>query len=317
MSEKIAKTTAAPPQPSAMEGKTADMPAMKPAQMALEASAGAQRGVVGGTPQTTESDGRNITITASVGRGGSNQAADVRLVQAALKRVGLDVDINGSADAKTLTAIERFQSQALGFQDGRIDPGGRTLTRLNSTADGAMTRTADTTTGTGTGTANNNVTINWGRNANRAAVLPAAETVIKDLVAAAGGRSCTINSTARTPADQARAMYNNLANGTRIQYAAAGEAVTRVYERLARQRKSRAEIMAAMIEEINRQGPSRVSRHCADFTRLCVVDIDTGSVPYNRFVTAVNAALADGRVSNFLYPGNSDDPAFHIEIPIR
>jgi hypothetical protein len=332
MSEKIAKNTKTPA--PAPEPKTSGMPSMMPKPIALEASGGAQKTTTPPTPtpspapappaqqtaapQTaapqTNSDGRNISLTGSVGRGGTNQAADVRAVQAALKRVGLDVDINGTADAKTITAIERFQSQTMGFQDGRIDAGGRTLTRLNATADGALTRAATPATPT---TGNSNVTVRFGANANRAAVLPYAMGVIQNLVAAAGGRSCTINSTARTPTDQARAMYNNLIRGTRIQYAAAGEAVTQVFERLHRQGKSRAEIMDAMVAEINRQGPSRVSKHCADFNTLCVVDIDTGSVPYNPFVRAVNAALGDGRVSNFLYPGNSDDPAFHLEIPIR
>jgi hypothetical protein len=345
MSEKTSKNVNPPANaPSILDSKESKMPAKEPQKLALTASSGAQPGTQTAAPQTpapqtaapatpvaapqtaapvaapqtaapTASDGRNITITASVGKGGSNQQADVSAVQAALKRVGLSVDINGTADAKTIAAIERFQSTALGFSDGRIDPGGRSLTRLNTTADGAMARATTPTPAPGNGASN--VTVNFGSRANRAAVLPAPLAVIKDLVAAAGGRSCLINSTARTPEDQARAMYQNLSAGTRIQYAAAGEAVTRVYERLARQGQSRTAIMTAMIEEINRQGPSRVSRHCADFNTLCVVDIDTGSVPYNAFVAAVNAAIADGRVSNFLYPGNSDDPAFHLEIPVR
>lgn len=46
-----------------------------------------------------------------------------------------------------------------------------------------------------------------------------------------------------------------------------------------------------------------------------MIDVGPSSVENKaRFVAAVEA---DPRVSNFLHPGNSDDSAYHIEIPQR
>ncbi len=256
------------------------------------------------------SNGRNVSITAAVGRGAPNQRQDVIAIQAALLRVGFRVGVDGAFGNETATAITRFQTNALGSSDGRIDPGGRTLARLNATADRAMANLAAAAP-----ISNGSVAINFEANANQGAVLAYARGVISDLVAASGGNSCTITSTARTPADQARAMYQNLSVGTRIAYAAPGAAVTAVFDRSHAAGRNAAQIQQDMVDEIMRQGPGRVSKHCADFNTLCVVDISPGSIQnQSRFIAAVDA---DSRVSRFLHPGNSDDPAYHIEIPIR
>ena len=256
------------------------------------------------------SNGRNVSITAAVGRGAPNQRQDVIAIQAALLRVGYRIGVDGDYGNETATAITRFQTTALGSSDGRIDPGGRTLARLNATADGAMAHAAPAAPVT-----NGAVAISFGANANRGAVLAYARGVISELVVASGGNSCLITSTARTPADQARAMYQNLSAGRRIRYAAPGAAVTAVYDRSRAAGRNAAQIQQDMVDEIMRQGPGRVSKHCADFNTLCVVDIAPTSITNRaRFVAAVEA---DARVSRFLHPGNSDDPAYHIEIPIR
>lgn len=76
-------------------------------------------------------------IGASVGLGGVNEDADVRLVQdllnaviPALGRAPLLVD--GDCSQNTILAIQAYQARVVGLQtpDGRIDPGGRTWTRL-------------------------------------------------------------------------------------------------------------------------------------------------------------------------------------------
>lgn len=257
---------------------------------------------------TPQSDGRNVTITESVGRGGSNQSADVRAIQAALIRVGFELTASGTYNSATEAAIVRFQQEVFnGWSDGLISPGKNTINRLNATADGAMANLPEVDT-----------VLRFGPNANQGAVLEYPRRVLREICAAAGTPSCLITSTARTPEDQARAMYQNLvAQGTGPQYELYGPAGDLVIDEYVRSRNagnSGAQIQADMAAKIREVGPGRVSRHCADFNTLCVVDISTGSVTNaQNFIRAVDA---DDRVSNFLHPWNSRDPAFHIEIPI-
>lgn len=81
------------------------------------------------------------TITASVGRmGGVNRPQDVRTVQELLNKVPAAsggptplLAVDGLCGPKTTNAIQRFQVQHFGWSgaDGRVDPGGRTLRKLN------------------------------------------------------------------------------------------------------------------------------------------------------------------------------------------
>lgn len=79
-------------------------------------------------------------ITASVGVGATNQKADVTTVQELLNRVPageggpeVPLKVDGLAWSKTDAAIKRFQHINLGHKwpDGRVDPQGKTFTRLN------------------------------------------------------------------------------------------------------------------------------------------------------------------------------------------
>lgn len=80
-----------------------------------------------------------ISIGGSVGIGGQNRTADVILVQQLLnitRSVSLSagqssLKTDGIAGPLTIAAISRLQKTALGFSDGRVDPGGQTLNRLN------------------------------------------------------------------------------------------------------------------------------------------------------------------------------------------
>ncbi len=72
-------------------------------------------------------------ISASVGKGGKNKNADVKIVQALLnekENSGLEVD--GESGPKTIAAITKFQKEKAGLNnpDGRIDPGGKTWKAL-------------------------------------------------------------------------------------------------------------------------------------------------------------------------------------------
>src|SRR5829696_1973185 len=78
-----------------------------------------------------------IPISGSVGRGGANAALDVAAIGGALVAVGVG---NGGVFGPPLTleglieAIEQFQSfqGLMATPDGRVDPGGNTLRRINA-----------------------------------------------------------------------------------------------------------------------------------------------------------------------------------------
>lgn len=73
-----------------------------------------------------------VTISASVGEGGQNKAADVARVQALLDARGYEIGpADGIAGPSTLQAIRDLQSRFLGTPDGRVEPGGRTWRELN------------------------------------------------------------------------------------------------------------------------------------------------------------------------------------------
>jgi hypothetical protein len=79
-----------------------------------------------------------ITLNQTVGRTGRNKPVDVMIVQHLLNLnhesadLGEPLAVTGTLDAATADAIESFQSKAMGNKkpDGRVDPGGRTLSKL-------------------------------------------------------------------------------------------------------------------------------------------------------------------------------------------
>jgi hypothetical protein len=78
-------------------------------------------------------------ITASVGNGGVNSAADVKIVQALLNRHAAKIgfaplSVDGKIGAGTVAAIRLFQTKSFGIDspNGRADPGGRTITAMNA-----------------------------------------------------------------------------------------------------------------------------------------------------------------------------------------
>ena len=75
------------------------------------------------------------TIGASVGEGGTNSEADVRAVQQLLSAAGFDTKgIDGDYGTNTRNAIIAFQKTFLSNPDGRIDPGGQSIRRLEETS---------------------------------------------------------------------------------------------------------------------------------------------------------------------------------------
>ncbi len=86
----------------------------------------------------------SISITDSVGRGGKNRKADTRKIQRALNQVtgGAALAVDGDCGPKTISRIETFQRGFMARPDGRVDPGGRSLRRLNQMLDAAPVKKA-------------------------------------------------------------------------------------------------------------------------------------------------------------------------------
>ena len=77
-------------------------------------------------------------ISASVGQGGANVAADVAVVQGLLIARGFTsiTSANGVCDAVTISSIEDYQSAFMTSPDGRLDRGGTTWRHLSASDDG-------------------------------------------------------------------------------------------------------------------------------------------------------------------------------------
>ena len=78
-----------------------------------------------------------VSISGSVGRSGSNLAADVKTIQKLLNAQQIPGVVgrlteDGMVGDKTITRIEVFQSKILKMlkPDGRVDPGGKTFKKL-------------------------------------------------------------------------------------------------------------------------------------------------------------------------------------------
>jgi hypothetical protein len=158
--------------------------------------------------------------------------------------------------------------------------------------------------------------LGFGDNAKSADVTEYTLGVLADVLKSAGLSSALVSSTSRTPADQARIMYNNLEkHGVEAQknlYADPGDKVIDVYVRSKAAGKTADRIKLDMETKIRDLGPTNVSKHTADPRVLNVVDIAPSSLKDRRaFELAVKA---DGRVKRFLTPADSD-PAYHLEIP--
>lgn len=86
----------------------------------------------------SEPEGGGSRILASVGMGGANRRDDVIAIQTLLNlarlvvpQIGPSLAVDGIAGPKTIGAIRAFQTAQFGSADGRVDPGKRTIARLN------------------------------------------------------------------------------------------------------------------------------------------------------------------------------------------
>jgi hypothetical protein len=160
--------------------------------------------------------------------------------------------------------------------------------------------------------------VRFGDDVDKRDVTPYSLAVVKSIMLLADVNELEISSAYRGPEKQASAMFDNLKKGNRINYTEPGMKVTKVYDRAKKSVGATSNsIRSAMVNEIVRLGPENVSKHASPPDWLNVIDIKPSSIPVGKrqkFVEKVNK-LVGSYVTKFLHPGNSKDPAYHIEIP--
>jgi hypothetical protein len=162
------------------------------------------------------------------------------------------------------------------------------------------------------------VTIGKDATGKDAAVSARSIDVLKGLLRDAALTSATISSGFRTPADQARVMYDNIiSSGEKFnydQYGSYGDQVIDVYV-AGKGKQSSDQIKQAMEAKINALGPTNVSMHMS--TRDDVFDVAPSSIAdHAAFERVLIAAEKDGRIRKHLSPyTKTKDKAFHIELP--
>ena len=154
-----------------------------------------------------------------------------------------------------------------------------------------------------------------GPNARAEEVTPYSLAILKDILRAADLKRALVSSTARSPKEQARVMYDNCeqhgADAMKRLYARAGDQVIDVYVRSRAAGKTPDQIKLDMETKIKDVGPTNVSRHASDPKVLNVFDVAPSSIVDKRAFE--RAVKADKRVSYFLIPPS--DPGYHLEIP--
>jgi hypothetical protein len=142
-------------------------------------------------------------------------------------------------------------------------------------------------------------------------------SVLKDIMRKAGVQSILITSTARTPADQARIMYENIerygVEHQKLLYSKYGDLVIDEYSKYKSKKYRRQFVISKMQAKIVALDPSKVSNHVADPMKLNVIDIAPSSIDPGLRPVFTAAIQNDKRVSKYLGPPG--DPAYHLEIP--
>ena len=120
-------------------------------------------------------------------------------------------------------------------------------------------------------------------------------SILKEAGEASGNGTIVVTSTARTPYDQARVMFENLERTgvpyQRRQYRQPGREVIAVYEELSGKKKDKGEILFAMEQKIKYLGPENVSKHCSDKGNVADVAKSTLSYPLE-FLRALRPKVA-------------------------
>ena len=266
-------------------------------------------------------------ITKSVGNGGDNLPDDVAVVRqllaAFVAKAGKPPLAAGPMDPPTIDAITRFQAEVmqLNHPDGRVDPGGKTITRLLAAPAGP---------GTAAPAAGGGVSVTYGTGVPATAQLvsPYAIAVIKKALAMAGMKAAVITSTLRPPEEQAAAMYKNASVNLQKQfsmYGPAGDEVLQVFS--ANRAKPKATVIALMVDKIEQllANGRRVSLHVttpAAYATRNIIDIGVnstrnaagGSFSLKGLTKAFSKLQADGFIAKFIDETAQSNNCWHLEI---
>ncbi|MEY8761663.1 glycoside hydrolase family 19 protein [Chryseobacterium tongliaoense] len=162
-------------------------------------------------------------------------------------------------------------------------------------------------------TGNSSVTIHFvGDTALESGISQRTRTVLEEVGTASKNTDIYITSTARTPADQARIMYDNIERtGAAEQkgiYANAGDQVIDVYTAGVNAQKTQEQIIQDMEAKINELGPSTVSKHLADPAVMNTFDVSI------RRLTNPNDFKTEMQKRSELHQLLDENGAYHIEI---
>ena len=143
-----------------------------------------------------------------------------------------------------------------------------------------------------------------------------AKVILIKILNEAGISSVKITSTIRSPADQARIMFDNLQQyGVEKQkqlYGNNGDLVIDEYENAKKEKKTEIEIKQKMEAKIKELGPATVSKHCGDPAKISIFDIAPSSIPETNKSDFVKALKNSKDLSKYILPPT--DPAYHLEI---
>lgn len=168
------------------------------------------------TSDNTNGDGTtNGTLSGSVGKGGTNNEADVRRVQELLNKKGATLGVDGKIGANTISTIRAFQSANSIPPDGLISPGRNTWKKLTGNGNNITSSTDNNndapTPPQPTGSYSYHNHPNWqkvrleyqpgSRTAHK--LNPTAERLLRSVTAEAGLDYVLVTSTKRTFTDQA------------------------------------------------------------------------------------------------------------------
>ncbi|MCP4440356.1 MAG: hypothetical protein GY810_15530 [Aureispira sp.] len=236
----------------------------------------------GGTPPTGGDDKPVVAsskLTGSVGKDCDNKDADVLLVQKRLNVHGASLTEDGKYGNNTLAAIEKFQEDTFGWNDGKISAGGKTETALHAAPSNNdtpnTTPTDDQPTGGGGYFSHpraNEVKLTMSSNA--IALNSKAEALLKSLLAASGNFAATVTSTYRTLYHQARVMnkYYPTKKGLVDLYGSKAKSVADAREVVKGNGGSTEDIIQAMAKAIKDSGVL-FSKHMSNKA----IDISPGS----------------------------------------
>jgi hypothetical protein len=144
------------------------------------------------------------------------------------------------------------------------------------------------------GNDNSKITVNIhfdGQSAHENAVSQNSRRILEEVGKITNNNDIYITSTARTPHDQARIMYDNCASDLQEQrntYLVPGQKVIDVY--VSNINKTRNQIIDLMEAKINELGPTTVSKHCANSNIINVFDISISRLSNpNDFLTEIRS----------------------------